>query len=358
MLIGIDANEANVEKRVGSNVYAFEVLWQMHRQDTSNQYLIYLSRPPLSDLPPAGKRWQYKILTPGTLWTQWRLPLSLYFDHPRPASPAGGPDLFLTLGHYAPRFSPVPTMVCIMDLAFLRFPDTFKARDLWQLKSWTRYSVRKASKIIAISEATKKDLMNYYGVPGNKITVAYPGVEKLTTAGISPVKGKYVLYLGTLQPRKNIDALIDAFTSISPPRCNLVIAGKIGWKYQKRAVPGVKYLGFVPQEKLGALIKGSAGLVLPSLYEGFGIPVAQAMSLKVPALVSRNSSLPEIVGNTGLYIESPFDAAAIRKGIIQILSLSGTTRQTMIKTAQTRASRFSWQSTGQIILEVINDFRS
>src|SRR3989338_2575181 len=191
MLLGIDANEANVDKRVVSNVYAFEVLWQLYRQDKVGQYLIYLSQPPLSDLPHANKHWQYKVLTPGTLWTQWRLPLSLFFDRPRP-------DLFLTLGHYAPRFSPVPTMVCIIDLAFLKFPQTFRRRDLWQLKSWTKYSVKKAAHVFVISQSTKKDVINAYGVPGSKITVAYPGVKLLPVTGKSPVAGKYLLYLGTL----------------------------------------------------------------------------------------------------------------------------------------------------------------
>lgn len=352
MRIGIDANEANVVNRVGSNVYAFEVLWQLYRQDKVGQYLIYLSQLPLADLPKAGKRWQYKVLTPGTLWTQWRLPLSLYFDRPRP-------NLFLTLGHYAPRFAPIPTMVCIMDLAFLKFPDTFKKRDLWQLKSWTNYSVKKAKHVFVISQSTKKDVVDSYGISGSKITVAYPGVKRLSAVGKNLVAGKYLLYVGTLQPRKNIDALINAFTSLPTRDGNvkLIIAGKVGWKYQKRAVPGVKYLGFVPQEKLSSLIKGALGLVLPSLYEGFGIPVVQAMSLDTPVLVSRNSSLPEIVGDTGLYIEPPFDAVAIGAGLSRLLALSSNEKQKLTAAAKLRAAKFTWQKTGQVILETMVKYR-
>ena len=350
MLIGIDANEANVEKRVGSNVYAFEVLWQLYRQDKTNDYLIYLSQPPMSDLPKAGKRWQYKVLTPGTLWTQWRLPLSLYFDRPRP-------DLFLTLGHYAPRFSPVPTMVCIMDLAFLKFPETFRSRDLWQLQSWTQYSVRKAARIFVISQATKKDVMKAYGIADSKITVAYPGVKRLSAVGKNPVAGKYLLYVGTLQPRKNIKALIDAFKNLNPVGMKLVIAGKTGWKYQPKPEANIKYLGFVPQEKLAALIKGAVGLALPSLYEGFGIPVVQAMSLGTPVLVSRNSSLPEIVGNAGLYIEAPFDAEAINAGLNKLLSLPADQRQKLTASAKLRAAKFTWKKAGQVILETMVKYR-
>ena len=252
MLLGIDANEANVDKRVGSNVYAFEVLWQLYRQDKVGQYLIYLSQPPLSDLPQANKHWQYKVLTPGTLWTQWRLPLSLFFDRPRP-------DLFLTLGHYAPRFSPVPTMVCIMDLAFLKYPETFRSPDLWQLKSWTKYSVKNSKHVFTISEATKKDIISAYHIPAGKISIASPGVKRLKAGGLSPAKGKYWLYLGTLQPRKNIDALIEGFAATLPAAGKLIIAGKIGWKYQPKPQDRIRYLGFVPNDKLGALIKNSQG---------------------------------------------------------------------------------------------------
>lgn len=347
MKIGVDANEANVIRRVGSNEFAFRVLWQLYRQGKAQRWTIYLSSDPLPDLPRPKPNWQYRILRPGFFWTQWRLPLDLYWYHPRP-------DRFLTLGHYAPRFSPLPVMVCIMDLAFLKFPETFRKRDLWQLKAWTKYSVKKASHIFAISQATKKDIVNRYGVSPEKISVDYPGVESPKAIGTSPVreKGKYIVYVGTLQPRKNVDALIEAFKD-NP--CRLVIAGKIGWKYQIKSAPRVKYLGYVPAARLAALIKNSQGLVLPSLYEGFGIPVAQAMRLGVPVLVSRNSSLPEIVADCGLYIEPPFDTSAIRAGLEKLLSLSPLQKQQLTVRARLRARQFSWKNTAQVILNHLQD---
>ena len=149
MLIGIDANEANIKNRVGSNQFSYQLLTQLFKLDQKNSYLIYLKNRPLTGLPQADDRWQYRVLKPGFLWTQWRLPLSLFLDRPRP-------EVFLTLGHYAPRISPIPTLVCIMDLAFLKFPQTFRRSDLWQLKLWTAYSVRQASHIFAISRPPKK----------------------------------------------------------------------------------------------------------------------------------------------------------------------------------------------------------
>jgi len=348
MLIGIDANEANVANRVGSNQFAYQILLQLYHQDKSNQYLIYLKDQPLSLLPAARYSWQYRILKPKFLWTQWRLPLSLFLDSPQP-------DVFLTLGHYAPRFSPIPTMICIMDLAFLKFPKTFRHSDLWQLKFWTAYSVKQAQHVFAISEATKNDIIDSYGIAGSKISVVYPGVDQLPIKGKSPISGQYLLYVGTLQPRKNLDALIQAFTSITPLRCDLVIAGKLGWKYKQRSIPNVKYLGFVPQDTLPDLIRSSISLVLPSLYEGFGIPVVQAMALGTLVLVSRNSSLPEIVGDAGLYIEPPFGTEEIKQGIIQLLSLPKAVKQSQLIAARQKSMNFSWEKSAQKILEVINE---
>jgi len=344
MRIGIDANEANVDRRVGSNVYAFEVLTRLYRQGKRHQFTIYLADEPLPDLPRPKANWQYRVIKPGFFWTQWRLPLDLLVHRPRP-------DVFLTLGHYAPRLAPMPTLICIMDLAFLKFPKTFRKKDLWQLKNWTEYSAKQAKHVFAISQASKADIISSYGISADKISVAYPGVDKLRATGKSPVAGKYLLYVGTLQPRKNIEALVEA---CKDGPCRLVIAGKMGWKYQIKPAPHVKYLGYVPQDQLAALIKNSQGLVLPSLYEGFGIPVVQAMSLGVPVLVSRNSSLSEIVGDSGLYIEPPFDAPAVRVGIEKLLSLSPAEKNQLTTVARQRAAQFTWEKTAQVILNKLS----
>lgn len=340
MIIGIDANEANVCQRVGSNEYAYKVLQQLYRQGKAHDWIIYLSADPVADLPKPKINWRYRVIKPGFFWTQWRLPLDLFCRR--------RPDVFLTLGHYAPRFCPIPTMICVMDLAFLKFPGSFLKRDLLKLKTWTEYSVKKADHIFTISRATKKDVMANYGIGADKISVAYPGVDRLNLADKSPIKGRYILYVGTLQPRKNIDALIEAAKGT-----RLVIAGKTGWKYRIKPAAGVKFLGYVPPEKLGRLIKDSQGLVLPSLYEGFGIPVVQAMSLGVTVLVSRNSSLPEIVGDCGLYIEPPFNAAAVNAGINRLLSLSPIQKQALVNSARNRARQFSWENAGRIILKAL-----
>lgn len=145
--LAIDGNEANVKQRVGSNVYAFEVIKQLYELTKNPKKFdctILLAHKGLADLPPARSNWQYKVLTPQRLWTQWALPLHLFWQQKQY-------DLFFTPGHYAPRFSAVPYVSSVMDLAFLEFPEQFQKNDLYQLKHWTYYSVRHAKKVITIS---------------------------------------------------------------------------------------------------------------------------------------------------------------------------------------------------------------
>lgn len=362
MLIGLDANEANIKERVGSNQFAFNILWQLYRQDKTNQYHIYLKQSPLESLPPATPRWTYRILTPGWLWTQWRLPLDLYLSRPQP-------KLFFSLGHYAPRQAPMPTMISIMDLAFLNYPQQFLKQDLFKLKHWTRTSAKKASHIFTISQHSKQDIIKHYRISTNKITVVYPGIDLSrftntnTKAKTAPPKQPYLLYLGTLQPRKNLINLIKAFHLLQPTKYSLIIAGKRGWLYknlyrivkQLKLQNKIKFLGYVKPSQVPGLIKQAQLLILPSLYEGFGIPVVQAMASRTPVLVARNSSLKEIVQDTGLYIEPPFSAQEIKQGIIKALSLSEQQKNQLINKAAQRSRQFSWEKAGQKILEVINE---
>src|SRR3989344_283706 len=157
MLVGIDANEANLTaQRVGVNQYAYELLKALHALKTKHQFVIYLKTKPLADLPKTRHDWEYRVIPFPKLWTQTRLPWDLFTHSPRP-------DVFFSMTHYAPRIAPMPTVVAIMDLGFLQTPEQFTTKDFNQLKSWTKYSVRQAQKVIAISQHTKKDIIREYG---------------------------------------------------------------------------------------------------------------------------------------------------------------------------------------------------
>jgi len=376
MQIGIDGNEANVTNRVGSNVYAYEVLRQLHkeigqRDDVSVK--VYLKEPWKTLLPEPHQTWKYSVFGPKQLWTQWRLPLSLYAEK---AILKNAPSVFFSPGHYAPRLCPVPSVITIMDLAFLKFPQEFRKKDLRQLSAWTKYSVANASHILTISKATKKDVCEFYGVNENRVTVTYP------SASIAAVKTEkdnsfrhfcayygitqpFLLYVGTLQPRKNITRLIEAFSTLKSrsrfKEVKLVIVGKKGWIYEsmfaKMKELGLKnevvFTGFVSEWEKVELLKHASAFVLPSLYEGFGIPVLEAMLAGTPVLVSRVSSLPEVGGDAVSYIEDPKSVDEIERKLAEVLQLTENKRLDMIARQREQAQKFSWEKCGKKTLEAL-----
>ncbi|MBI5357124.1 glycosyltransferase family 4 protein [Candidatus Collierbacteria bacterium] len=374
MLIGIDGNEANIKQRVGVNVWAFELLKQFKRkkekgigQKEEIKFQIYLSRPPVADLPEETEYWKYRVIGPGRLWTRWRLPLDLYFHKPRP-------DVFLSLSHYAPKWSPVPRVVCVMDLSFLKYPEAFKPAVLWQLVNWTRESVRSADHVITISEFNKREIMKEYGYPAEKITVVYPGVSEAFKEEGGRKKeegtsGKYLLFVGTLQPKKNLPRLIKAFEKVKNrfPDVRLMIAGKT-WrqfadeKFAKPLLNGevsqtsqVKYLGYVPEEDMPDLYAGAEALVLPSLYEGFGIPAVEAMSVGTLVVASNTTSMPEVVGDAGILFD-PINIKDMAQKIEKVLSMNKIQRQSMIKKGMIKAVRFSWDIAANQMIKLFKLF--
>ncbi|HUV46706.1 MAG TPA: glycosyltransferase family 1 protein [Candidatus Bathyarchaeia archaeon] len=374
MIVAIDANEANIKNRVGSNVYAYQVLkhlYRTHKVEFRNnnrnlEFKVYLKNKPLFDFPKETLGWQYKVLKPGFLWTQWRLPFKLLLSKPRP-------DVFFTLGHYAPRFCPVPLVISIMDLAFLSHPNYFRKKDLFQLKSWTKKSINKALKIIAISQSTRNDIINLYQVPSEKIIVTYPGIEKNSfknsrlTMTIKNLKNrykinkKYFLYIGTLQPRKNIVRLMEAFKNVDD--FQLVICGKKGWLYEEifqkvrelKLESRVIFTGFVSEAEKYALLKNAFAFVFPSLYEGFGFPVLEAMQVGCPVLVSKTSSLPEVAGEACVYIKNPRSVRSIHQAIEKMIKLSEKERKNLVSKGFSQVKKFSWQKTAREVLQVLTE---
>lgn len=358
MLIGIDANEANMtSKRVGVNQYAFDLLHAIYRLKPRHNFEIYLKNPRLTDLPEPRDGWSYRYIPFPKLWTQTRLPLDLYLHKPRP-------DVFLSLGHYAPRWSPVKTVICIMDLGFLDNPNQFTPKDFNQLKNWTKYSVNKSSKIIAISQATKKDILRHYQYKAENIIVSYPSydIENFFPKKDQKVLDKYdikvpyILFLSSLKPNKNVEGLIKAFSMISNKHnLILVIAGKKGWQYdaifslvkELQITDRVIFTGFVEEHEAPILMSMAKAFVLPSFHEGFGIPVLEAMACGTPVVTSNIASLPEVGGNAAVYID-PGNINSIAQGIEIAI---GKNRSKLVKAGLEQVKLFSWSKTAQ---EVIN----
>lgn len=374
MTIAIDGYEANVLQRLGSSQVAYELLKNLEKIDKKNGYIILLPEPPLGDLPRERSGWHYKILKPRRFWTRIALPLFLYTARQRL-------DLIFSPTHYIPRFSPVKRIATIFDLSFLHFPESFIKKDLWQLKNWTKFSVDNADYIITISNFSKQDIVKQYGVSKEKITVAYPGFNKnifhpienimkikrvLKKYGINDL---YIIYVGTIQPRKNLTRLIESFSRVilSDQRripLELVIVGKTkgegreGWLYEDilktpkefGIKDRVKFLGFVPTNDLAYLLSGALAFIQPSLWEGFGIPVLEAMACGTPVIVSNVSSLPEVVGKAGLLVD-PYSVDQIEQAIRTIVS-DQKLRQKYSKAGIIQVKKFSWEKMAREVLRV------
>lgn len=365
--IWIDGYEANVAQRLGSGQVAFNLLKSIEKIDQENDYTVLLPTPPLPDLPKVRPGWRYQILRPARLWTRIALPLKIIFSNNRP-------DVFFSPTHYIPKFNKVKRVVMIFDLAFLHFPEMFKKGDLYKLKNWTKDSVTHAEHVITISESSKKDMKKYYNKDVDKVTVAYPGFdsekfkvvskEQIKTALTKyKIESDYVIFVGTLQPRKNLLKLIDALKEID--NLKLVIVGKTtgqgrsGWMFdeilkhpKKIGVEGkVIFTGFVPTEDLVPLINGAEAFILPSLYEGFGIPILEAMACGVPVIASNNSSLPEVVGKTGVLID-PTSVEDIKGAILKVTQ-DRTFKEKLSKEGLQQVKRFSWEKMAREVITVL-----
>lgn len=380
MIIAIDGYEANVSERVGIGRYAFEILKHLFEevkrkkekgnQKDNSEFRVYLPNDPLADMPAETDWWQYRVLAPKKFWTLFRLPMALAFDQPKA-------DVVFSPTHYIPRWIGVPRVMSIMDVSYLHYPQLFRRDDLYQLTKWTAYSALRARRILTISEFSRNAIIKAYGVLPQNVVVTYPGVT--TMSNVKSLKSKviekyhlsknYILSVGTLQPRKNYVRLIEAFSEFLKAnkqpfgQIDLVIVGKKGWLYEEilnaSAEYGVgsrvKFLDFVPDADLGLLYQHALCFALPSLYEGFGLPVLEAMARNIPVVVSRVSSLPEIAGKAAVYVD-PNDTKSITKGLLSAVRdrnlMQGKWR---IKKGLEQVKKFTWEAAAKKTLEVLEE---
>ena len=361
--IGIDGNEANVSEKVGVSVYTFNILKYFSKIASKEiQFVVFLKNQTQSNLPKENKYFKYNVVPGKFLWSQIFLPFALYFNK--------NIDVFFSPAHYLPRFCPVPQVVTIHDLAYLYFPDDFTKKDLWQLINWTNLSIKKATQIIAVSKTTKKDIVKNYQINENKISVVYNGFEKQDQR--SNIKNqsdslkiknkeKFILFVGTIQPRKNLSVLIDAFSefALTNKDFKLIIVGKKGWLYndifEKVKIMKLKdkiiFAGHVDDNELVGYYKNAFCLVLPSLYEGFGIPVLEAMSYGCPVISSFTSALPEVGGDASLYFDPKNSGDLLEK--LRELKDNKELRKELILKGRQRIKNFSWEKCGRETLDVI-----
>lgn len=266
----------------------------------------------------------------------------------------------------------------VHDMTYELYPGTMQQKTFNRIKSGIEYSVNRADKIVTISESTKKDIIKILNVPSSKIDIVPPGVNfsifnyNYSEEQINRVKNKYnlpnkyILYMGTLEPRKNIESIVEAFnlfkkeSDFSSKNIKLVIAGKKGWMYdsvffkvKKLSLENeVLFTDYVDEKDKPIIYKLASLFVFPSLYEGFGIPILEAMAASVPVITSNVSSLPEVAGNAAILV-SPKDVVAIAEGMNKILTDINIKKE-LINKGNLQSKRFSWDDSAKKLYEIYN----
>lgn len=358
--IGINAHLLSDEagyRRAGIHQYIDQVLRNLPA-DEEMTYRLYTRRPrDWSDRPafrPVGSRLPTANRLARIAWEQAVWPFAARRDRL---------DLMHSMAFATPRLAPCPVVVTIYDLSFIENPETFPAAQRRYLAAETAYSSRQATRLIAISESGRRDIHRVYGTPLSRIDVIAPGVgaayRPLSADEVAAFRRRqglpdtFLLHVGTLQPRKNIPVLLEALAHLGRPGLPLVLIGGKGWSYEaifaRVSALGlgdqVRFAGYVADEELPLWYGAASALVVPSLYEGFGLPIVEALACGTPVVAADSSSLPEAGGDVALYFD-PRDPAELAARLATTLD-DPAIRARARTAGPAHAAHFSWARAGQ-----------
>ena len=365
MHIAIDAHSVGAQL-AGNESYAVNLIEALAEIDQTNRYTLYITKPAAIDR--FANRWPNFTVRQTLPHTPLvRIPLTLEAELRR------NPVDVLHVQFTAPPFAPCPVVTTIHDLSFEHLPETFKRRSRAQLRLTVRRTARKAVLILTLSEFSRRDIIETYAVDPERVIVTpaaapthfKPVGDEIDLKAMRArygISANYLLSLGSIQPRKNLTRLIDAFVSLRKARPNadlpqLVIAGKRGWldddvfrAAQQDSLGGaVKFIGYVPEEDLPALFSGATCFVYPSYFEGFGLPVLEAMQCGAPVIAGNQTSLPEVAGDAALLFD-PFDTKALGAAILRVIDHPDYRAELRLRGLK-RAAEFSWIATARLTLK-------
>jgi glycosyltransferase involved in cell wall biosynthesis len=295
------------------------------------------------------------------LWFEWSLPFVLAKHKV---------DVFLSPDNFCSLRTKVPTVLVVHDLAFQHFPTQIRKRELrYYLKFMPQY-LRRADRIVTVSQFTKQDIIHTYGIANEKIAIACNGVrphfrplgeeEKLATQLQYAAGNPYFFYVGSVHPRKNVARLIAAFEQFKqtvPNEMKLLIAGRMAWKTSavKAALDkaihkkDIIFLGYVTDEKLPLLLGTAKALIYVSLFEGFGVPILEAMHAEVPVIASVTSSMPEVAGNAAILVD-PNSTVAIAEALHKVYNDEALCKA-LVEKGKVQRTQYSWEKATDIVYE-------
>jgi glycosyltransferase involved in cell wall biosynthesis len=365
MIIGIDASRALVARRTGTERYSLELINALLDLNSGHTFRLYVPRTPPIDLFRDNAE---VVVLPGTrLWTHSKL---------GPHTRQHPPDVLFVPSHVLPVLGPPKTVVTVHDLGYEYFPQAHSGAELRYLRWSTRRHARVATRIIADSQATKADLIKLYDADPQRIQVVHLApdralkpvteqVKRSLTAAQFGIPGfaRYLLHVGAMRPRKNLERLIDAFAILRQrhpeQKLFLVLAGDMasGGRALREKVKAlglldwVRFPGFVLPHQIAAIYSAATAYVLPSLFEGFGLPALEAQACETPLVCANTSSLPEVAGAGAIYFD-PLSVDEMVTAIEKVL-LDEALRQDLIAKGRKNLQRFSWQKAATQTLQVL-----
>ncbi|MBK9052782.1 MAG: glycosyltransferase family 4 protein [Chloroflexi bacterium] len=366
MKIGINAQLLSGQagyRRAGIHQYIFQLLQQVRLpEERQGSLLVFTGQkaPVLTNaqLQVEKTSWPTERRLVRIAWEQMMWPV---------AAAAHQLDLLHSLAFVTPVLNRRPTVVTVYDLSFMQVPERFPVWQRFYLTTQARRSCRQARRVVTISQSGRQDVHRYFGIPLERIDVVYPGVDErftrqsaeqlATFRQANDLPQRFILHVGTLQPRKNLTFLLDVFAQLRQDPAfadlTLVLAGGKGWFYEEifnrvqalGLTDWVRFPGYVPDETLPQWYAAAACLVFPSAYEGFGMPILEAMACGTPVIAANTSSIPEAVGEAGLLYEVN-DAAALLQHVRDLLQQPNLAYH-LHQSGLIQARRFSWAESGQ-----------
>lgn len=392
MIIGIDASRANTDHRTGTEWYSFFIIKELLIQDNNNNYILYIKSPLVEDMKFLTEYAEIKTLNwpPKFLWSLFRLSWEMLLHKP---------DKLFVPAHTLPIIKPNKIITTCHDIGFERYPELYASKPigpknkllLLLINFFTRlltlgkyrnteldyhkfsmkFALKHADKIITVSNFTKKELIDVYSVEAGKVEVIYPGINPEYLLNITPQESTRILinnhiikpffiFVGRLEKKKNIDLILKSFDIVKQRGFShkLVLIGRSGWGFSKswselpdKTKKDILILNI--WTKLPQIMSQAEALVFPSAYEGFGLPVIEAMACGIPVIISNQASLPEIASKAAFIIDSP-SKESLADGMIEIISNEELKKQLISKGLE-HYKKYTWSEAGRKTLKLINN---
>jgi glycosyltransferase involved in cell wall biosynthesis len=345
--IAVDINPATRAVMTGTEVYAREVCARLPAAAPELEWKFFASRP------RSGLSVDVMVLPFRRLWTQVRLPLALASRRP---------DLLFVPSHAIPFAWPGKVLTVVHDLAFERHPAAYPAGELLYLRLTTRWAAARCRLLIAVSESTKADLVDLYGVKPDRVRVVPLGVARSNVSAAPAgrlaelgLDGNFVLQVGRVEARKNqaaalaaVERLDGVMLVVAGPECDSDLAARL------RSSDRCRVLGRVDAQTLELLYDKASAVIVPSLYEGFGLPVLEAMARGKVVVAAKASSLPEVGGEAALYFHEAADAEQVAS-VLDTAIHDQALRTKLGRAARARAAKFTWEKTAEGVAAVIRE---